>query len=107
MSKLTTSAPCVFPIDVVAVVRVPSLIGNLSPVDVLGLGVVWVADSVCGVIVVVLDWVKGLVVNVVTIGKGGLFEERVSSPSKVEVGLSLSSLRMLLTGWLGITAVVD
>ena len=101
MSKLTTSDACVIPIDVVTVVRVPSVIGNVSPGDVLGLGVVWigvvwVGDSVCGLIVVVLDWVKGLV-NVVRIGIGGVFEELVSSPNEVEVGLSF---KVLLTGWL-------
>ena len=92
-SELTTSVPCVIPIDVVAVV--PSVIGNVSPVVVLGLGVdlvwmgvVWVAGSVCGVNIVVLDWVTGLV-SVVTIGKGGLFEEKVSSPCKVVISSGL------------------
>ena len=114
VSKFTT---CVISIEVVAVVRVvmSSVIGNVSPIDVLGLGVVWVVgDSVSGVDVVVLDWVKGLVFgvvdsafDVVTIDAGGVFEEMVSSSSKVEVDLVLPSLGAVLLGWLEETAVVD
>ena len=79
------------------VVCVPSVIVDDSPVEISGLGVVWVGNCVCGVIVVVLDWVAGLVLdavvstfNVVTIGIGGVIEEKVSSPSEFEVGLTVS-----------------
>ena len=89
VSKLTSVATCV------AVVCVPSVIGNISPVDIVGLGVVrmfvWVGDSVGGVIVVVLDRVTGLVLDavdstfdVVTAGLEGVIEEKDSSPSEVE-----------------------
>ena len=74
----------------------PSVIGNVSPVDIVGLGVVWmlvtVGGSVCGVD---SDWVAGLVLDVVdstfvVVTIGGVIEEKVSSPSEVELGLTVS-----------------
>ena len=96
VSKLTSVA-----IDVVAVFCVPSVIGNISPVDIVGLGVVWmfvwVDNCVCVVIVVVLDKVTGLVLDVVdstfdvvTAGIEGVVEEKDSSPSEVEVAPTVS-----------------
>ena len=42
VSKLTTVVDCVIPVDVVAVVCMPSVMGNVSLVVViLGLGVFW------------------------------------------------------------------
>ena len=91
---------------------VPSVIGNVVPVEVLGLGVVWTLEWVIGdsVFVEVLDWAKGLVfgevdsaINVVAIDAGGVFEEIVSS-CKVELGPVLPSLGMPLMG--GLLAVV-
>ena len=93
MSKLTT-----IPVDVVCVA---SVIGDVSPVEMSGLDVVWmlvwVDNCVCVVIVVVLDRVTGLVLDavdstfdVVTTGIEGVIEEKDSSPSEVEVAPTVS-----------------
>ena len=41
VSKLTTVVDCIIPVDVVAVVCVPSVMGNVSLVVISGLGVFW------------------------------------------------------------------
>ena len=63
--KLTTSAVCVIPIDVVAVVRVPSVIGNVSPVDFPSFGVVWVGVVWVGVVWVDVVWIEVVWIGVV------------------------------------------
>ena len=74
VSKLTTVVACVIPVDVVAVVSVPSVVGNVFSVEICGVVwmLVWVGNSVSGVNAVVNGLVLDVVdatFNVVTLGR--------------------------------------